>query len=65
MKPRTALALVLVSTAMLTLGGLFKVLHWPTANIQLLLGAVVHVVGLLALAINVARRQGLKKLVEG
>jgi hypothetical protein len=65
MKPRTALALVLVSTAMLTLGGLFKVLHWPTANIQLLLGAVVHVVGLLALAINVARRQGLKELVEG
>ncbi|MFT3886318.1 MAG: hypothetical protein QM724_13090 [Flavobacteriales bacterium] len=65
MKPRIALALVLVSAAMLTLGGLFKLLHWPTANIQLLLGTLVHVAALLALAGNVLRRQGLKELVEG
>lgn len=65
MKPRTALALLLISSAMLTTGGLFKLLHWPTANIQLLLGATVHVVALLVLAAVVARRQGLKGLIEG
>lgn len=65
MKPRTALALLLISSAMLTTGGLFKLLHWPTANIQLLLGATVRVVALLVLAAVVARRQGLKGLIEG
>lgn len=65
MKTRVALALVLISAAMLTIGGLFKLMHWPTANIQLGLGALVQVIALLALAINVARRQGLKDLMEG
>lgn len=65
MKTRAALALVLISAAMLTVGGLFKLLHWPTANIQLLVGSLVHVVALLALAINVARGQGLKELIGG
>lgn len=65
MKPRNALALVLVGLAMLTSGGLFKLLHWPGANIQVLLGAVPQVVGLLSLAVHVVRRQGLRELMEG
>lgn len=64
MSSRNALVLVLISSAILTVGGLFKLLHWPGANLQLLVGALVHVVALLALAINVARRQGLKELME-
>lgn len=64
MKIRAALAFLLISSAMLTIGGLFKLLHWPTANIQLLLGALVHVVALLALAVHVARGGGMKELLE-
>lgn len=64
MKIRAALALVLVGSAMLTVGGLFKLLHWPTANIQLLLGTLVQVVALLALAAHVAHGRGLRELLE-
>lgn len=65
MKTRVALALVLVSVAMITVGGLFKLMHWPSANIQLVLGALVLVFALLSLAINVARRKDLKELIQG
>jgi len=64
MKTRTAISLLLVGTAMLTFGGLFKLMHWPSANIQLLLGGLVQVVGLLTLAANVARKPDLKELLE-
>jgi hypothetical protein len=64
MKIRIALALFLVSAAMLTFGGLFKLMHWPSANIQLLLGAGLQVIALLALAVNVVRGAGLKELLE-
>lgn len=64
MKIRAALALALIGSAMLTVGGLFKLLHWPTANIQLLLGTLVQVISLLALAAHVARGRGLKELFE-
>jgi len=65
MKTRTAVALLFVSLALLASGGLFKVLHWPTANIQLLVGTLVHVTALASLAINVSRGQNLKELIEG
>lgn len=64
MKIRAALVLALIGSAMLTVGGLFKLLHWPTANIQLLLGTLVQVVALLALAVQVARGRGMKELLE-
>ncbi|MCB9170319.1 MAG: hypothetical protein H6597_05435 [Flavobacteriales bacterium] len=65
MKSRPALALLLISFAILAMGGLFKVLHWPGANIQLLLGTFLQVVALVSLAINVLRRQGWKELIGG
>ena len=64
MKTRTAVSLLFVSLALLASGSLFKVLHWPSANIQLLLGTVVHVTALITLATTVARRQSLKELLE-
>lgn len=64
MKTRTAVSLLFVSLALLASGSLFKVLHWPSANIQLLLGTVVHVTALITLATMVARRQSVKELIE-
>lgn len=64
MKTRTALSLLFIGLAILALGSLFKVLHWPSANIQLLLGTLAQVTALIALAINVSRRQNLKEMLE-
>ncbi len=64
MKTRTAVSLLFVSLALLASGSLFKVLHWPSANIQLLAGTVVHVTALITLATMVARRQSVKELLE-
>ena len=55
MNTRKALALVLCTAAVITSGGLFKVLHWPGANIQLLLGGTLHIIALFALAVQVMR----------
>src|SRR5262245_57330912 len=60
MKTYKARSLVLLSAVMLTIGGSFKLMHWPTANIQLALGALVLVIAFLVLAINVARRRGIR-----
>lgn len=64
MNTRTALALLLIGTAFVTSGGLFKVLHWPTANIQLVLGTLLQIVALVALAAKVLRCGDLKQLFE-
>ncbi|MBL7953461.1 MAG: hypothetical protein JNJ91_00375 [Flavobacteriales bacterium] len=64
MKTRTAVSLLFVSLALLASGSLFKVLHWPSANIQLLVGTVLHVTALITLATMVARRQSVKELLE-
>ena len=53
MNTRKALAFVLCTAAVITSGGLFKVLHWPGANIQLLLGGTLHIIALFALAVQV------------
>ncbi len=52
MKTRKLLALLLIGTALLTSGGLFKILHWPGANAQFMLGAMVQTVMLVALAVK-------------
>lgn len=64
MKTRTAVALLFVSLALLASGSLFKVLHWPSANIQLLLGTVLQVTALITLAFIIARSSRLKELLE-
>lgn len=64
MKTRTAIALLLIGTAIITSGSLFKVLHWPSANIQLMLGTVMQVVALITLAANVLRSGSLKQVLE-
>ncbi len=64
MKTRIAISILLAGTAMLTIGGLFKLLHWPTANIQLMLGAMVQVVGLIALAVKMATTDGLPGMLN-
>ncbi|MBL0126853.1 MAG: hypothetical protein IPP83_05215 [Flavobacteriales bacterium] len=63
MRTRTAVSLLLVGTAVITLGSLFKVLHWPTANIQLLLGAMLQVAALLVLAYRTVKAPHLKDLL--
>lgn len=62
MKTRTALSLAFFALAVLTLGGLFKFLHWPGANAQVLLGASALAVALVGLGLNVARHKLLKGL---
>ena len=64
MKTRIAISILLAGTAMLTIGGLFKLLHWPTANIQLMLGAMEQVVGLIALAVKMATTDGLPGMLN-
>lgn len=64
MNTRIALSLTLIGIAVLTLGSLFKTLHWPGANLQILAGSMVLVVALVALAVNVARGHGFRGLVE-
>lgn len=54
MKTRNILALLLVGTATLTCGGLFKTLHRPGANVQLLIGGKLQTAMLLVLAIKLA-----------
>jgi len=49
---------------MLTFGGLFKLLHWPSANIQLMLGALGQGFALLVLAVKMAKTDGLKELLR-
>lgn len=64
MKTRTALSMLLVGTAILTLGGLFKLLHWPSANIQLMIGTMLQVVSLLVLAVKLATTDGLPGMLN-
>lgn len=64
MKTRTALALLILGIAILTSGMLFKFLHWPSANIQVLLGSIVQITALLTLAINVSRMPSPKELMS-
>jgi hypothetical protein len=64
MKTRTALALLLIGTAIITSGGLFKIMHWPSANIQLVLGTLMQVAALLALAAKVRQGGDLNQLLE-
>lgn len=51
---RIASVLAFLSAAILVSGGLFKVFHWPSANIQLLVGGVLLVVALLSFAVQMA-----------
>lgn len=62
MNTRIAFAMSLVGLALLTLGGLFKFLHWPGANIQVLLGALLFAASLVGLAVNVSRGRVMKDL---
>lgn len=64
MNTRFAFATILIGLAVLTMGSLFKFLHWPGANIQVLLGSATFSVGLVFLAVNVARGRGLKVAAE-
>ena len=64
MKTRTALALLLIGTAIITSGGLFKIMHWPSANFQLVLGTLMQVAALLALAAKVFQGGDLNQLLE-
>lgn len=64
MKTRTALALLLIGTAIIISGGLFKIMHWPSANIQLVLGTLMQVAALLALAAKVRQGGDLNQLLE-
>lgn len=57
MRTRIALSLLFLGTALLTFGGLFKLMHWPSADIQLMFGGLVQVTALIALAINVLRQR--------
>ena len=63
MRTRTAVSILLIGTAVITLGSLFKVLHWPSANIQLMLGAVLQVSALLVLAYRTVKVPHLKDLL--
>lgn len=64
MKTRTALLLLLIGYTLITSGGLFKIMHWPGANMQLLIGATIQVLALLALTIEVIRHPSLRALLD-
>jgi hypothetical protein len=64
MNTRIAIALLLIGCAFITSGWLFKFLHWPSANIQLLIGALILVVALITLAANVLRSGSLRQVLE-
>ena len=64
MKTRTALLLLLIGHTLITSGGLFKIMHWPGANMQLLIGATIQVLALLALVVQVMRHASLRALLD-
>ncbi len=64
MKTRTALLLLLIGYTLITSGGLFKIMHWPGANMQLLIGATIQVLALLALVVQVMRHASLRALLD-
>jgi hypothetical protein len=64
MKTRTAIILLLSGYILLTTGGLFKIMHWPGANLQLLAGACIQVISLVTLIILVARNNSLRALLD-
>jgi hypothetical protein len=64
MKTRTAIILLLSGYTLITTGGLFKIMHWPGANMQLLVGACIQVIALITLVLQVARHNSLRDLLE-
>lgn len=54
MKTRSILVVLLIGTALLTSGSLFKILHWMGANAQILVGALLQTAMLLMLALRLA-----------
>lgn len=65
MKTRTTIAFVLISAALLVIGGSFKLLHWPTANVLLVPGSVLQVIALVALAKQLANKRSTRGSVRG
>lgn len=47
--------LLLVGAAIVILGSLFKIMHWPFGNGILIIGMILEVVGLLYLVIKYAK----------
>lgn len=54
MKTRSILVVLLIGTAMVSAGSLFKALHWMGANAQILVGALLQTAMLLMLALKLA-----------
>lgn len=51
-KFRTPLRLLLLGMAITIVGGLFKIMHWPSANILLGIGLICEAIGLIMLIAN-------------
>lgn len=51
-KFRTPLRLLLLGMAITIVGALFKIMHWPLANILLGIGLICEAVGLIMLIAN-------------
>uniref|UniRef100_UPI00404A174A GldL-related protein n=1 Tax=Flavobacterium sp. TaxID=239 RepID=UPI00404A174A len=47
MKTKYVLAFFLVGIVLTILGFLFKVMHWPSANILIILGSIFEVIALI------------------
>lgn len=47
MKTKYVLAFFLVGVVLIITGSLFKIMHWPSANVLMILGSIFEVIALI------------------
>lgn len=63
-KFRTPLRLLLLGMAITIVGALFKIMHWPSANILLGIGLICEAVGLIMLISNAMNKLKDEKKID-
>ena len=51
-KFKTPLILLIIGMLLVIFGATFKIMHWPSANILLVIGLICEAVGLIMLIVN-------------
>ena len=64
MTARQSISLFLLGAALMILGAMFKVQHWPGADMMLATASLLQIIGVLVVAIKVLRYPGFKDFLD-
>lgn len=64
MKAKYALILILISWGVDIVGALFKIMHWPYADVMLMLGTVLYMVGFAWLIYKLFKYEKVKEFLN-